>query len=220
MNDFIQFVLSVFGAAVFILIVLGKKVWSAVDTYFETKATNYATKQDVEEITRKTEEVQSVFKKDMEKFNADLQFKYKLYEDQYTNLYAELYNLICQSEALRYFLVMKQNMPGSFKEVPIVEMADEKSSITRKILSLVKQNQAKANPELVKIVNLLGILEHIRCSHGNTEVDAKFEIALKISLVKTILKDCCWLRTQLQLPYCDGEIENLDTDSFLMDILV
>ncbi len=219
MNDFIQFVLSVLGTAVLILIVLGKKVWRAVDTYFETKATNYATKQDIEEITRKTEEVQSVFKKDIEKFNADLQFKYKLYEDQYTNLYAELYHLICQSEALRYPLA-KQNMPGSFKEVPIVEMADEEDSITQKVLRLVKQNQAKASPKLVKIVNLLGVLEHIRCSHGNTEVDAEFEIELKISLVKTILKDCCWLRAQLQLPYCDGEIENLDTDSFLMDALV
>lgn len=219
MNDFVQFLLSVLGTVVIILIMLGKKVWSAVDTYFETKATNYATKQDIKEITKQTEEVQSVFKKDIEKFNADLQFKYKLYEDQYTNLYAELYHLICQSEALRYSLT-KQNMPGSFKEVPIVEIADEKSCITQKILSLVKQNKAKASPKLVKIVNLIGVLEHIRCSHGSTEDDAKFEIELKISLVKIILEDYHWLRMQLQLPCCDGKIESLDTDSFFTDALV
>lgn len=219
MNDFIQFLLSVLATAVVVLIVLAKKIWSSADTYFETKAANYATKQDVEEITRKTEKVQSIFKKDLEKFNADLQFKYKLYEDQYANLYAELYQLICQSEALRYSL-MKQNMPGGFMEVPIVELADEGSGITQRILSLVDQNRAKASPELVKIVNLLSVLEHIRCSQGSTEVDAKFEVKLKINLVKTILKDCHWLRVQLQLPCCDEEIERLDTDSFLLEVLI
>ncbi len=114
---------------------------------------------------------------------------------------------------------MKQNMPGSFREVPIVEIANEESSITQKILALVDQNRAKANPELIKIVNLLGVLQRIRCSQGSTDVDAKFEIELKINLVKTILKDYRWLRIQLQLPCCDKEIEHLDTDSFLLEVL-
>jgi hypothetical protein len=225
MNDFMsQIVLPVLGTAALgasvIVIALMKKLWTAVDSYLKTKAANYATKQDVALITAKTEEVQAVFKKDFEKFDADLQFKYKLYEDQYTDLYAKLYQLICQSESLRYLLV-KQNMPANFKEVPIVELVDrEASSITQTILKLINDKHAKATPELIKIVNLLGVLERIRRSHESTETDAELEIKLKANLVKTILKDCHWLRAQLRLPYCDKEIEYLDTDSFLREAII
>lgn len=220
MTDFIQIVLAALATTILILIAFGKKVWNAVDSYLETKAANYATKQDVELITKKTEEVQAVFKKDLEKFNADLKFKYKLYEDQYANLYTELYQLICRSESLRYSLV-RQNMPANFDEVPIVELiTGESSRTTQVILKLVNDNRARATPELIKIVNLLDILEHIRDLGQSTEEDMKLEQELKKNLVKTILKDCHWLRTQLQLPCCDGEIDRLTTDSFLVEAFV
>lgn len=195
-----------------------KKVWSAIDSYFETKAVNYATKQDVALITEKTEEVQALFKKDMEEFNADLQFKYKMHEIQYSDLYSKLYQIICKSESFRY-LLLKQNVLTSFEEVPIVELANKESNIVQEIIDLVNNEHAKATPELVKIVNLLDVFEHIKYSREYTEDDEKLVIKIKANLVKTILKDCHWLRTQLQLPYCEEEIEHLDTDSFLIETL-
>lgn len=223
MNDFFnQIVLPILGLVsagmIGFAVASVSKIWKAVDSYFETKAVNYATKQDVAVITKKTEEVQALFKKDMEEFNADLRFKYKMHEIQYSDLYSKLYQLICKSESYRY-LLLKQNTLTNFEEVPIVELANKESSITQEIISLVNKEHAKATPELMKIVNLLDVLEHIKDSREYTEDDEKLVIKLKANLVKTILKDCHWLRTQLQLPYCEEEIEHLDTDSFLKETL-
>ena len=64
----------------------------------QEKGRNIATKQDIQEITRKTEEVQQEFRKDIEKYNSDLHFKYDYYYKQYTELYCYLYAIVVQSE--------------------------------------------------------------------------------------------------------------------------
>ena len=42
----------------------------------EKKGENLATKEDVKEITRRTEEVQQEFRQEMARFSKDLEFKY------------------------------------------------------------------------------------------------------------------------------------------------
>jgi len=58
-----------------------QKITNAFGTYFEKKAENFATKQDVAEMRTKTEEVQAEFHRINERFDADLKFKYQFFED-------------------------------------------------------------------------------------------------------------------------------------------
>lgn len=74
--------------AIVVMAAIVNKLWSSLDTYFEKKAENLATKQDVTEITLKTEQVQADFHKILGRFDADLRFKYEFYEKQYSELYA------------------------------------------------------------------------------------------------------------------------------------
>ena len=66
--------------------------------YLNEKAKNLATKQDIEEITRKTESIQKEFKESFEIFSSDVEFKYDFYFKQYSILYSHLYSIITQSE--------------------------------------------------------------------------------------------------------------------------
>ena len=45
----------------------------------DKKGENIATKEDIEEITRKTEEVQREFKEEFEAFSSDMKFKYDFF---------------------------------------------------------------------------------------------------------------------------------------------
>lgn len=88
--------LQIFGT-----IVLGLFLKNYLPSYIGEKGKNLATKEDIAEITRKSEEVQDEFRREYEKFNIDLNFKYDFYYKQLTELYTQLYAIICQSEYLR-----------------------------------------------------------------------------------------------------------------------
>lgn len=92
-------------------------------SYFEEKAKNLATKQDIEIITRKTEEVQKEFKEGFELFSSDVRFKYDFYFRQYSELYSKLYSFIMQSEYVRHFIKINENIIMSFDEAPFVELS-------------------------------------------------------------------------------------------------
>ena len=70
----------------------------------DKKGENLATKEDIEEITRKTEEVQREFKEEFEAFSSDMKFKYDFFYKQYLELYCKLYAIIIQSEYVRHFI--------------------------------------------------------------------------------------------------------------------
>lgn len=95
---------------------------NGIPAYMQEKGKNIATKQDIQEITRKTEEVQQEFRKDIEKYNSDLHFKYDYYYKQYTELYCYLYAIVVQSEYVKRFL----KLDGSFDELPFVEISKTK----------------------------------------------------------------------------------------------
>lgn len=72
--------------------------------YMEEKGKNLATKQDIEEITRKTEQVQKEFKEAFELFSSDVKFKYDYNYKQYSELYCKLYAFVIQSEYVRKYI--------------------------------------------------------------------------------------------------------------------
>lgn len=82
--------------------------------YLNEKSKNLATKQDIEEITRKTESVQKEFKESFEVFSSDIEFKYEFYFEQYSRLYSRLYPIVIQSEYLRYFIKISEKKRLSF----------------------------------------------------------------------------------------------------------
>ena len=209
------------------------KMWSSLDKYFEKKAENLATRQDIVKITEKTETVQAEFHKILGKFDADLKFKYQFYESQYKELYSELYQNICKSEALRYTLVNLSKEHMDFNNIPIVEYVPENNktenqtnnnSIIEEIISLVKKNHSYASPELIKLVYTFKNVEDYEKSPNtkdNEFPDIKDKIVqikctLKANIIKTILKDYYWLRQQLNLQESIDETDKLQNGKFIL----
>lgn len=87
-------------------------------TYIDKKGENLATKEDIQEITRLTEETQRGFKEEFEKFSHDLQFKYDYYFHQYEELYSYLYAIVVQSEYVRKTLKVTDGNQISFQDSP------------------------------------------------------------------------------------------------------
>ena len=80
--EWISIILEVF--IMVLLIMLGYSFKNFFPSYLDEKGKNHATKQDIEIITRKTEEVQKEFKEGFELFSSDVHFKYDFYFKQYS----------------------------------------------------------------------------------------------------------------------------------------
>lgn len=108
---------------VIILIGLGLFLRKWLPSYMEEKGKNLATKEDIAEITRKTEEVGKEFKEKFEEFSSDLHFKQEYLFRQFSELYSELYTIIIQSEYVRKFMLLSNEKDVSFEEAPFVEVS-------------------------------------------------------------------------------------------------
>lgn len=86
------------------------------------KGENLATKEDIEEITSKTEEVQRQFKEQFELFSSDVRFKYDFNYKQYSELYCKLYSIIIQSEYVRRYIQLTDGVLHTFEESPFIEI--------------------------------------------------------------------------------------------------
>ena len=92
-------------------------------TYMDKKGENLATKEDVEEITKLTEQVQKEFNEAFELFSSDVKFKYEYNYKQYSELYCKLYAIVVQSEYVRRYIKLCENEEISFEEAPFLEMS-------------------------------------------------------------------------------------------------
>ena len=102
---------------------LGLFIKNFFPSYMDKKGENLATKEDIAEITRRTEEVQKEFKEGFELFSSDVQFKYDFFYKQYSGLYCKLYSIIIQSEYVRAFIEKHNGSVITFDEAPFVEMS-------------------------------------------------------------------------------------------------
>lgn len=106
-----------------VVFLLGLFLKQYFPSYMEKKGENLATKEDIAEITKKTEEVQKEFKEGFEYFTSDLQFKYDFYYKEYSELYCKLYAIVIQSEYVRHFMELTDDKKISFEEAPFLEIS-------------------------------------------------------------------------------------------------
>lgn len=114
-------------------ILLALYIKNYLPSYFGKKGENLATKEDIEEITRLTEEVQNIFKREFEEYKKDRSFKYEYFYEQFSNLYTVLYSIIIQSEYVRDFIKLIDGTSWDFDTVPFIELHKEKYSQNTRI---------------------------------------------------------------------------------------
>ena len=106
-----------------VIFLVGLFTKNYLSSYMDKKGENLATIEDIEEITRKTEEVQREFKEEFEAFSSDMRFKYDFFYKQYSELYCKLYAIIIQSEYVRHFIQITDGKVITFEEAPFLEIS-------------------------------------------------------------------------------------------------
>ncbi|MEM1506340.1 hypothetical protein RG959_23455 [Domibacillus sp. 8LH] len=169
--DWILGIINVVG-----LFLLGLFIKKYMPTYMAEKGKNLATKQDIREITERTEEVKILFQKEMQVFTNDLTFTNDYTFNRYSVLYAKLYGIIIQSEYVRFFHKQNEIQDLSFEEFPFIEIKrthvkqqidlitglkmseevnpieDEMTSFNKKELcDYIIENSEYASPKLLKL---------------------------------------------------------------------
>ena len=118
-------------------------------SYMNEKGKNLATKEDIQEITQKTESVQQEFREKFELFSSDVQFKYNFIYKQYSELYSKLYAIIMQSEYVRRYIKLTKDEDVSFEEVPFLEVS--KTHRTTQTLTFDKDTGSKWKSKTIDI---------------------------------------------------------------------
>ncbi|WP_424768000.1 hypothetical protein [Paenibacillus sp. sgz302251] len=113
----------------------GTFIKNYLPTYMNEKGKNLATKEDIGDITQKTEEVKNVFQKQFADFYAELKFKNDFYYKQYSQLYAKLYAIVAQSEYFRYFAGKYQGLISPMSEVPFFEITGKRMEMSADLFS-------------------------------------------------------------------------------------
>lgn len=223
-------VIAVFGLGLFLR--------NYLSSYMGQKGTNLATKEDIGEITRSTEEVTSIFQREMAVFSNDLTFTNDYAFNRYSILYAKIYGIVVQSEYLRYFFKTYQNKDFGFEEYPFIEINrskvkqkknfitnvtisetvdpinDEMTSFNKnELCNYIIDNSEYASPKLLK----LAIAYRYTSSNygeqnlGNESLLESFnnaEFALIKEIVKTIVIEYNEMRKTVKLSYSEQELEN------------
>lgn len=209
---------------------LGLIIKSYLPSYMNEKGKNLATKEDIEEITQKTEEVKVEFKKEFRNFSGKVDFDYDYCYKQYSMLYANLYAIISQSEYLRYFFSEYENLNLSIVEVPFIETSIEKNNkeletpITKFdkkfIYDIIIDNAGYASPELLKLAVAYRFTNTYYGGNDKRlegeDIKNAFkeqEIILINKIVQTIVREYNLLRKILKLEYNKRELESGVLDS-------
>ncbi len=155
---------------------LGLFIKNYLPSYMDEKGKNLATKEDIEEITRKTEEVKVLFQKEITIFSNELTFANNYAFNRYSLLYSRLYGIIIQSEYIRFFFKKHEIQDLNIEEFPFIEIertqnrqqrdlftgekvSEERRSIDDEMTSFNKKelcdyiikNSEYASPKLLKL---------------------------------------------------------------------
>lgn len=104
------------------LFLLGLFIKKYLPAYMDQKGKNLATKEDIAEITRNTEEVKVLFQKEMAVFSNELTFANDYAFNRYSILYARIYGIVIQSEYVRFFFKKHEIRDFSLEEFPFIEL--------------------------------------------------------------------------------------------------
>jgi hypothetical protein len=218
--------------------ILGLIIKSYLPSYAKEKGKNLATKQDIQLITQKTEEVKQIFQRDMTIFSNELTFRNDFAFQRYSLLYTELYAIVIQSEYIRFFY-QKNGQEFDFEQFPFLEsgssqikrvndlftgelISEEVTNIINDVTSANKKalyefiikNGQYASPMLLKLA------VSYRYTYGNYSGtknldDRKLrdafdsaEIALLADLIKTIVREYNEMRKTVNLSYSESELQS------------
>lgn len=204
-------------------------------TYMSEKGKNLATKEDIKEITEKTEEVKNEFNQSFEYFSSDVQFKYEFYYKQYSELYCKLYSIVIQSEYTRYLSKIDREIEIAFNDVPFIEVSPtNRNTITyeikkgespkvsksvEKIETPISQFNKKtlcefiidkgeyATQELLKIAISYRYVSE-QDYNLMTDTTKKEELSLIRDMVLCIVKDYNNLRKELKMEHNEIELKS------------
>lgn len=221
-----------------VLTLIGLIIGSYLPSYTKEKGKNLATKEDIKEITKKTEEVKHEFNEKFGEFSKKLDFKYRFYEEQMINLYSNLYAMIAQTEYLRYFVKVYEKVDIPFDKAPFLEvnqtthhqriniftrevLVDEiikkENEVTKvkkiEIANEIIKNSKYANNRLLKLAVAYRYVNQ-NYSNGNKdhlEEKRKYdleEIKLIGAIIKLIIKEYNFLARELGLSYSEYELKN------------
>lgn len=132
-----------------IAVIVGWFLNNYFPSYMNKKGENLATKEDVQEITELTEEVQKEFKESFEQFTADLKFKNDFVYKQYSGLYCKLYAIVVQSEYVRKYILVTTGEELAFDDDPFIEISPiERNNMT---VTVSKDNPTRVSRETTYI---------------------------------------------------------------------
>ena len=194
-------------------------------SYIDEKGKNLATKEDIVEITTKTEEVQKQFKEDFERFTSDISFKYDFYYKQYSELYSKLYSIVVQSEYLRYYVKISRETHLDFKDYPFLEVAcvsfdNSKSSDGQndnsdlslyfdrsQLHEIIISHGDMASQKLLKLaVSHRFAYTQYKDTDGNSKTSSEEEFRLMREIVNCIVREYNFLRKELRMSYNEDEL--------------
>lgn len=220
------------------LIAVGLIIGNYLPSYAKEKGKNLATKEDIANLTKLTEEVKSGFQKELGEFSKKIEFKYRFAEEQLMNLYSSLYAIISQSEYLRYFANHYDNMDFPFDKAPFLEMTKSihkiklnigngkviKDEIIKEENEITKSNKIKIANEIIenskyaskKLLKLAVAYRYVynEYSNGNKDpLNEKYkynieEVKLSGAIIVLIIKEYNKLAKKLNLEYSEYELEN------------
>lgn len=227
----------VLNAANLLVIILGGfYLKNYLNSYFDKKGENLATKEDIQEITRLTESVQNEFRREFEDYSKDRSFKYHFYYDQFRELYTKLYCIIAQSEYLRHFFKLYNGSEWNFEDTPFIELHSQRntqsikssegkttvSNETTQIANGITEFNKKAISDMViengefASQHLLKLAIAYRFVHQNyagtdrtsdiVETANEEEFVLIKEIVHCIVKEYNFLRKELKLDYVISEL--------------
>lgn len=228
--DWIIFI--VFVLAVFVIELI---VQNFFPSYMKKKGENLATKEDVKEITKLTEETQQEFKEGFEKFSTDLHFKYDFYYKQLSGLYSQLYSCVIQSEYVRDLIEAEKGEHLSNDEVPflsvsptkhttqtikytpkgeqisgetkIVETSLSKMDIDRVAETIISKGEL-ATPNLLKLAVVYRFYKLVSKDPSISKNVENRIVNVEKQIVITIVKDYNTLRRELKMDYDETEIQS------------
>ena len=212
---------------------LGLFIKNYFPSYMNEKGKNLATKEDIEEITRMTENVQQEFRQKIELYSNDVRFKYDYYYKQYADLYSNLYSFVIQSEYVRKFIGLTDNRKISFEDSPFFEITP-----IRKTTITYKQNSTHQSteecPTHISKLNTKALCEYI-IDNGELASQKLLKIAISYrfayermgdmdkivnsvateqqtqllgEMIRCIVSDYNYLRSNLKLEYNEAELNN------------
>lgn len=197
-------------------------------TYMRKKGENLATKEDISDITQKTEEVKQQFQKEFAIFSATMKFRSEYTINQYVNLYAKLYINICQSEYCRKFIEDFFGDSKTFEQFPYIQPSPTRrvttnlnsesinrteeiietdiSSTNKKLLyELIIDNSQYASQELLKIAVAYRFIHSMYGPSAPNHINEE-ELRLLKKMLTLVVLEYNTVRKAMQLDYNEEEL--------------